>query len=108
MEVITAGRTDLEDLISVSGTFGYTKLNHTPFLVFVTKEDTVEVEVVEKPKDLLRYSDNTPVMVQWRGEWRSDFFQFKVGDVRSVIEEIVNRRETAKLAKRHGRDMASL
>jgi hypothetical protein len=105
MEVITAGRIDLKDLISISGIFGYGQLNHTPFLVFVTNGDRVEVEIVDKPKDLLMHSDDTPVMVQWAGQWRSDFFQFKVGDVRPVIEDVVKRRETAKYARSRERGM---
>ncbi len=86
MNVKTAGRTDLEQYFSISGVFKNTKLTHTPLLVFVTSEDTVTVEIIDRAKELLNYPDATPVMGQWRGEWRSDFFQFTVGQYRAFLE----------------------
>lgn len=81
----TYGRTDLESLFSKSGIIEAKKLNHHPFIVFmpIDYEMGVRVEVVDNAQDLLAmYPDDTPVMVQWPGQWRSDFFKFTVGQMR--------------------------
>ena len=85
--VKTSGRTDLEEYFAKSGVFSMSKLNQTPFLAFVISIDTVEVRIVECADQLLRLPDDTPVMGQWRGDWRSDFFQFKVGDYRAYQQK---------------------
>jgi hypothetical protein len=87
MKIITSGRTDLADYFKLSGIREHKKLTHTPFLIFLASEDTVEVRVVDEAKKLLEYPDDTPVMAQWRGQWRSDFFQFKVVDLRTYVAE---------------------
>ena len=83
MRIITEGRTDLDDLFSISGIFSCRRLNHTPFLVFVRSGEDIRVEIVNYSSSLLGHADDTPVMVQWEGKWRSDFFQFKVGQYRA-------------------------
>src|SRR5689334_8427742 len=96
LKVIMNGRTDVDEYFRGSGIFEYEKLTHTPLLVFVASKDTVTVHIIEKPTDLLSYPDDTPVMGQWRGEWRSDFFQFTVRHYRQFFE---NRMEPVKSAK---------
>lgn len=83
-EVITTGRTDLDDFFRLSGVLTYKSLPHTPFLAFVTdaQVNTVTVRIVDSAEELLSLPDDTPVMCQWRGQWRSDFFQMTVEDVR--------------------------
>lgn len=56
-------------------------------------EEGFEVKVVSNKDSLLRYPDETKVMGQWRGEWRSDFFQFTVGDVRKFLEARKEKNE---------------
>ena len=51
------------------------------------KELVIKVEVIDNKEDLLKYPDETPVMGQWGGQWRSDFFKFKVGDFRKFIKK---------------------
>jgi len=83
----TAGRTDLEDLFEQSDILRSSRLKHTPFLVFSELIDgDVRVEIVESAKQLVaEYAPDTPVMVQWRGQWSSDFFQMTVADVIAAI-----------------------
>ncbi len=87
MNIITSGRTDLAEYFRLSGIREHKKLTHTPFLVFLASEDAVEVRVVDDAKKLLEYPDTTSVMAQWRGQWKSDFFQFKVVDLRKYVAE---------------------
>ncbi len=87
MKIITSGRTDLAEYFRLSGIRECKKLTHTPFLIFLASQDAVEVRVVDDAKKLLGYPDDTPVMNQWRGQWKSDFFQFKVADLRKHIAE---------------------
>ncbi|WP_437713415.1 hypothetical protein WMF45_46785 [Sorangium sp. So ce448] len=81
MKVKLAGRTDVGDIFWQQSGILDAKLVHTPFLVFKEVEDGIEVEIVEQASALSAYPRQTKVMVQWRGEWRSDFFQMTVGDV---------------------------
>lgn len=77
----TSGRTEK------SGLRDYSRLRHTPLLVFVVADDMVKVDIVSTLEGALWYSDDTKVMGQWRGEWSSDFFQFTVGQLREHIKE---------------------
>lgn len=58
------------------------KLTHTPFIVFKQSDDGFEVVIERHVDRLYKYTDSTEVLVQWRGEWRSDFFRFTVGQVK--------------------------
>ena len=95
-EIILAGRTGLEDYFKLSGVFSSEKLNHTPLLVFLAHEDSIEVRIIDRPTDLLNFADDTPVMGQWRGEWRSDFFQFTVGQYRQRVEAQLEPLKSAR------------
>lgn len=85
--VITKGRTDVEDYFRLSGIRESRKLKHTPFLIFVENDDNIEIQIIDGADQLLRFPDETKVMAQWAGQWRSDFFQFTVGQFRSYITE---------------------
>jgi hypothetical protein len=85
-KVVLAGRTDLDDYFKLSGVLEAERLTHTPFLVFVEIEGNIQVRIVDNLSDLLKFSDDTQVMGQWRGEWRSDFFQFTVKHCRNYID----------------------
>lgn len=85
--VVTAGRTDLDDYFRLSGVLTYKRLNHTPFLVFEERDSEVVVQIVYSARELLNFPKETKVMGQWRGEWRSYFFQFTVSDVQAFMAE---------------------
>ena len=87
MGVITSGRTDVEEYFKLSGVRESKKRTHTPFLVFVESDGDVEVKIVDSPIGLLGFPDETKVMAQWPGKWRSDFFQFTVGQFRAHTSE---------------------
>jgi hypothetical protein len=55
--------------------------------VFAAEEDCVEVTIVDDPRELLSMDDSTQVMGRWRGEWRSDFFQFTAGQYRQYVNK---------------------
>jgi hypothetical protein len=86
-KIVTTGRTDVDEYFKLSGVLEYERLNHTPLLVFLSTEDSVRVQIVYVVNDLLGFPDDTPVMSQWRGEWRSDFFQFTVRQYHEYIEK---------------------
>lgn len=86
MGVITAGRSDFKDFFEKSGVFKQERQMHHPFLVFTnTRDYDIKVTVITSLKNLLRFADSTPVMAQWPGVNRSDFFKFTVGDARKFI-----------------------
>ena len=87
VQVNTVGRTDLKDLFELSGVLTYTRLTHTPFLVFETKGLEVNVHTIDRATKLSKFPPETPVMVQWEGEWRSDFFRMSVGDILKALDE---------------------
>jgi len=80
--ITTSGRTNVKDFL-ISGLGG---TQHTPFLVFTIQGDNIIVMIHDNVTDVLSYSDETKVMKQWQGNWRSDFFQFTVGQLREVLE----------------------
>jgi hypothetical protein len=87
MDIITSGRNDLNDFfdnLNPNEKFSY---SHTPFLVFNCSDNTVKVDIVRKRVDLERYGDDTKVMKQWGGEYRSDFFHFTLGQMREYFDE---------------------
>ena len=95
MEVMTAGRTDLEAFIEKSGLVDITcTLKHNPFLAFVANGDKVEVRIVSKPVELLDLTDDTKLMAQWPGHWSSDFFQMTVGDLRPALARQRQEQDT--------------
>lgn len=54
---------------------------HHPFLVLNrTGESTTSIEVVNNTMDLIKYPAKTRVLIQWRGNRRSDFYKFTVGE----------------------------
>lgn len=80
--IILAGRPDLKDYFEKSGIREKEKLVHTPFIVFLQLNDTtIKILTVDNIPDLLKFAPHTPVMGQWIGKTRSDFFKFTVYDL---------------------------
>ena len=96
IRITLAGRTDIDEYFKLSGVFESERLTYTPLLVFTTDQDAVTVRIVDKPTDLLSFPDETPVMGQWTGQWRSDFFQFTVGQYRQHLATKLEPLKTAK------------
>jgi hypothetical protein len=86
VQIVTAGRKDVDEFFKLSDVFTAERLNHTPLIVFIVTEDTVQVRLLDHARDLLSLPDETSVMGQWRGTMRSDFFQFTVGQYRAYVE----------------------
>ena len=96
IRITLAGRTDIDEYFKLSGVFESERLTHTPLLVFITDQDALTVRIVDKPTDLLSFPDETPVMGQWAGQWRSDFFQFTVGQYRQHLATKLEPLKTAQ------------
>jgi hypothetical protein len=92
MKLVTSGRTDVDDFFRLSGIRESKRLSHTPFLVFSASDDGIEVRIVDNAKTLLAYSDDTKVMAQWSGNYKSDFFHFNVGDFREYVTKSHQKR----------------
>lgn len=75
-----AGRTDTQDFFEKSDMFDGGRLVHNPFLVFEERGEDIEIALVYSSYKLLDYPDDTKVMGQWPGKWRSDWFRFTVGE----------------------------
>ena len=86
IQIVTAGRKDVDDFFKLSDVFTAERLNHTPLIVLIETEDAVQVHLLDHARDLLSFPDDTPVMGQWRRAMRSDFFQFTVGKYRAYAE----------------------
>ncbi len=86
-KIVLDGRTDVDEFFKKSGVFESERLVHHPLLAFIEKEDEIQVQLVEVPRQLLSFPGETPVMGQWSGEWRSDYFQFTVDQYRHYVEE---------------------
>lgn len=84
MQIVTPGRRDISEYFR-QVVLAVGKLNHTPLLAFVVDNQRVTVDIVDKPWMIMRYPDDTQVMGQWAGQWRSDFFSFTVKELREHI-----------------------
>lgn len=62
-------------------------LVHTPFLVFLYDVNLpgFRVTIAKTVSDLLAFPDDTAVMAQWPGRTRSDWFWFKIDDLRLIM-----------------------
>ena len=62
----------------LSGMRESSRLSHHPFIVF----NDEAVSLCDSPKKLItEYPPDADVLAQWGGQWRSDFFHFKVADL---------------------------
>jgi hypothetical protein len=85
--VRTFGRRMTEDFWVKSGILKYESLVHNPILAFVSDGGQVQVQVHECPLDVCYLPDDTPIMAQWPGKWRSDWFQGTAGDLKKAMED---------------------
>jgi hypothetical protein len=85
--VITTGRTTLYDLFTKSNILTDNKLNHHPFIVFRDDGDSMNVVIIFNARELFSFSDETKVMVQWKGKWNSDFFHFTIKDLKDFLNK---------------------
>ena len=75
-------RNENDNLFGASGLLSYKKLNHSPCVVIAGDTIVVEPEL----RKVLQFDDDCDVIFQWRGQWRSDFFHFKIRDLKAYIE----------------------
>jgi hypothetical protein len=88
MLTLPACRTDAAAFLKQSGY--YTKgarWQHCPLLVFIEAPEGVELRIVDTAAQLRDspLPDETRCMQQWRGEWRSDWFGFTLGEARAAL-----------------------
>jgi len=79
-----AFRVDTDRYFELSGIRRYKKLNHTPFLVI---EDNV-ASLCFNARDLVaNYGADAEVFSQWSGQYKSDYFYFKIKDFVDYINK---------------------
>ena len=77
-------RTDLNDYFKLSGIREFRKLSHNPFIVL----NNGVIELCRNAGELIdNYPPETEVIAQWKGQWSSDFFYFKVEDLIEYIKK---------------------
>jgi len=89
VKIKTIGREDLENLWKNSNILSHFKREHYPFLVFVQKEDEIEVVIYKELNNLIcaNLPETTRIMIQWGGNWRSDFFHFSLKELINAYNE---------------------
>lgn len=80
IKIKTIGREDLENLWKNSNILSHFKREHYPFIVFIQKDQEIEVVIYKELSRLISANlpETTRIMVQWKGNWRSDFFHFSL------------------------------
>jgi hypothetical protein len=58
-----------------------------PYLALRPSQTRVNIDLVYNAEELLELPTNTRVLAQWKGKKRSDFYSFKVGDLKAYINE---------------------
>jgi len=85
---INGCRTDLQNFFDNSLKYDINvKLNHTPFIV--VNEENNSLDIVHKVSTLLENFGDKPetkVIIQWKGQWNSDFFTFTVGELQIEVD----------------------
>lgn len=85
--IITPGcRTELGEFFAKTEVLTERRPHHH-FLVFVTGRHSVTVKMVDAARKLDAFDNDCVVLVQWPGQWRSDWFKTTVGEVLSAREE---------------------
>ena len=94
----TGFRNDTDDMWVLTDLLS-AKLTHTPFLACVAVDGGLEVRVIDRAAGVAELPEDTPVMVQWRGQWRSDFFSTTAGEVKRRLATKEEDREAYYRAK---------
>jgi hypothetical protein len=104
MPIYTTGRTDIDDFFEKSGILTHKKLSHYPYLVFVEDpslghETNFYIYTIDSTAKLVSsdYPNDTDVMAQWPGNYRSDFMRFTIGDVRNAVKAQETSRQPNNL-----------
>lgn len=66
------------------------KNTHHPFLVFRVNAASLSVfvETVRDARQVAKYPPETPVLAQWPGKYRSDWFFLTAGDISAHLQRI--------------------
>ena len=84
MKIKGSFRQDFKRMFELTDILSSKELKHTPFIVLGDEGVALSFSAI----DLVRtYEIQTKVLVQWKGEWRSDFFLLTVGDVKLALAE---------------------
>ena len=86
--VINDCRSDFNNFFEISLKYNLkTKFKHAPFIVIDEKSKAISiVDNVEALLNEYGKKPTTKLMKQWTGEWKSDFFNFTVGDLQTAIK----------------------
>lgn len=89
IRIKTYGRDDLENLWKKSDVLDGEKRERHPFLVFLVEENEIIVKEYKYLKHFINldYADDTRIMVQWEGNWRSDFFHFSFKEIKEAYKK---------------------
>ena len=79
-------RKDTDELWRSSGVLEWSKLSHTPFIAITQTEGVINVHLIDSAKKAALLPEETPLLIQWKGQWRSDFFQTTAGEVKMQVE----------------------
>lgn len=58
-----------------------------PFLILRPSKTRIKVDLATSIEDVLGLPANTRIMAQWKGKTRSDFYTFRVSELKRHIEE---------------------
>jgi hypothetical protein len=72
------------DFFNLSGILTYKEMKHTPLIAFIENNGDVNIKVIMKVKEVLELPDQIKIICQWKGEWRSDYFHFTVGQLKAA------------------------
>lgn len=88
-------RKDLEDFFRISGIRQVQERKHNAILVIDEKNKTITVE--KSPERLISgaYDEDTDVLCQWPGKFRSDFFKFTIKEFKDYIAQ--NPKNTTEI-----------
>lgn len=75
---VNGARTDLDAFMEREM---YKATKHNNIVALIATADGVEARVITKWRDLLDLPPTTPCIQSWQGNWSSDMFVYRAGDV---------------------------
>jgi len=101
VKIITTGKENLEDLWEKSDILDSNKREHCPFIVFSEKDEVIKVKLYKEIRLLIKssLSEDTRIMVQWQGNWRSDFFHFNLKELKEAFFKKYLKDDKSKMEK---------
>ena len=76
--------TSKEEKFELYDQFSYSSLEHYPFIII----DEASINIERDPWNVFKYPQETVVLWQWKGNYRSDFFKTSPYEIKAAVIDL--------------------